>query len=331
MIAFYGAGQTGQTARVALEMAAVLRKKEILLTTRAEFLKLSKDIDAKIKEATALGAEDTVADLSALKREVLEMINTGDASGANAILAEAGEIHPAVAELVAKYTNNRGSIIGPQHFKTIAKLMSEKLAERAPVTQTYIDFWKRIAQDYARTTGKSRIPWVTFDGKKLYQDYRPKIQQEIRFYDPESRRYIRNIYQMDAEDGKLYGKGQIGDVRLGYGVNGNHALDASLVRGYHLEGRKLGFGTSSIHDAIFQNINELPGGIDAMFRVYARARDSENIRKTLDALLEDGLPREVYDRYLAEAEALGFFDRGFTSQEILATPGPGLMRFGFGP
>lgn len=332
MIAFYGAGKVGQTARVAVELAKVLRKKDIVVTTRAEFLSISKLIDAKIKEAETIGAFETKAELQALKRELLELIDSGDVASANAMLIEAEEIHPAVAELVAKYASNRGgTYLGPQHFKQIAGLMSEKLAERAPVTQTYIDFWKRLAADYARTTKKVRIPWVTFDNKKLYQDYRPKIQQEIRFWDPEARRYVRNIYQMDAEDGKLIGKALVGDVRLGFGVNGNHALDASLVRGYHLEGRRLGFATATIHDAIFQNINELPGGVDAMFRVYARARDFDNITATLDALRKEGLSDELYFRYLKEAHELGFFEDGFSSAEILEKLKPGYDRYGFGP
>lgn len=331
MIALYGAGVPGQTARVALELSKVLRKKDILVTTRAEYLQIAKQIDQKIKEADMLGTEDVKADLLALKKELFEMINDPDKAIGSAILAEAEEIHPDVADLVRKYTNNRGAAVGPDHFKRIAALMSEKLAERAPVTQVYIDFFKRVAQDYARTTKKVRIPWVTYDGKTLYQDYRPKIQQEIRFYDPESRRYIRNIYQMSAEDGKLLGKGQVGDVRLGFGVNGNHALDASLVRGYHLEGRRLSMDTATIHDAIFQNINELPEGINAMFRVYAKARDFNNIKATLDALRKEGLPDDLYRKYLKEAEELGFFSDGFSSKEILQTPPVGYDRYGFGP
>jgi len=259
------------------------------------------------------------------------MINDPDKVLANEILMEAEEIHPDVADLVRKYTSSRGAKVGPEHFKEIANLMSEKLAERAPVTQVYIDYFKRLAQDYARTTKKVRIPWVTYDGKVFWQDYRPKVQQEIRFYDPESRRYVRNIYQMSAEDGKLLGKGQIGDTRLGFGVNGNHALDASLVRGYHLKGRKLGMDTATVHDAIVQNINELPKGIQAMFETYAEARDFNNIKATLDKLKEEGLPSELYNKYLKEAEELGFFDNGFTSEEILQKPKPGYDRYGFGP
>ena len=68
-----------------------------------------------------------------------------------------------------------------------------------------------------------------------------------------------------------------------------------------------------------------------MFRVYAKARDFNNVKATLDALLEDGLPKEIYLRYLKEAETLGFFDNGFTSAEVLQVPPPGYDRYGFGP
>ena len=68
-----------------------------------------------------------------------------------------------------------------------------------------------------------------------------------------------------------------------------------------------------------------------MFRVYAKARDFYNVKATLDALLEDGLPKEIYLKYLKEAEDLGFFDNGFSSSEILQVPPPGYDRYGFGP
>jgi len=331
MIAFYGAGATGQRARVAVELAKVLRKQDVTLTTRAEFLGFRKIVDQKIKDAENIGAFETADSLKQFRRELTDMVEKHDINIGAAMLSEAEEIHPDVADLVRKYTNTRGPTIGPEEFKQIANIMSEKLTERAPVANTYIEFWKRVAQEYTLTTGKVDIPWVTFDNKVLMQRYRPKIQQEIRFYDPESKRYIRNIYQMSAEDGKLLGKGSIGDVRLGFGVNGNHALDASLVRGYHLEGLKRGLGTSTIHDAIFMNINELEEGIDSMFEVYARARDFNNIKATLDALRKEGLPKDVYEKYLEEAYEKGFISEGFSSAEILQPLKPGYNRYGFGP
>ena len=89
--------------------------------------------------------------------------------------------------------------------------------------------------------------------------------------------------------------------------------------------------TATVHDAIVQNINELPAGIDAMFRTYAKARDFNNVKATMDKLLEEGLPLELYKSYMEEAARLGFFDNGFTSSEILAKPKPGYDRYGFGP
>jgi SPP1 gp7 family putative phage head morphogenesis protein len=331
MIAFYGAGKAGQTARVALELAKVLRGKDILVTTRAEYLTLSKQIDVKIKEAKALGAVETQADLLALKKEVFEIINNPDKIISDELLAEAAEIHPSLSDFVYKYSNRRGPQVGPDHFKQIASIMSEKLTERAPVTGTYIDFWKRVGQDYARSTGKVRIPWVTFDGKKLYQDYRPKIQQEIRFWDPQSKRYIKNIYQMSAEDGKLLGKGQVGDVRLGLGVNGTHADDASVVRQLHLWGRKAGIPTSTIHDAAALNINEIDPLLVAVRQIYSDFAKYPKIKKTLDALREEGLSDELYFKYLKEAEDLGYFNPQFKPDEITAPLKTGFDYYSWGP
>jgi SPP1 gp7 family putative phage head morphogenesis protein len=331
MISLYGAGKAGQAARVALELSKVLRKQDVLVTTRAEYLALTKQIDVKIKEAKALGAVDTQADLLALKKEVLEIANTPDKAVSDSLLAEAAEIHPDLADFVYKYSNRRGPQVGPDHFKRIAAIMSEKLAERAPVTDTYIDVWKRIGQDYARSTGKVRIPWVTFDGKKLYQDYRPKIQQEIRFYDPQSKRYIRNIYQMSAEDGKLLGKGQVGDVRLGLGVNGTHADDASVVRQMHLWGRRAGVPTSTIHDAAALNINEIELLLVEQREIYKRFAEFPKIKATLDALREEGFPDELYFKYLKEMEGLGYFNPGFQPKEITAPLKDGYNYYGFGP
>lgn len=331
MIALYGAGQTGQTARVAVELSKVLRKKEFVVTTRAEFLAVRKLVDREIKNAEQFGAVETANDLRSFRSELEELVVNQNKVASNDMIFSAEEIHPDVARFVANFTDTRAPRIAPDNFRTIARIMSEKMAERAPVTQTYIEFWKRVATQYARTVKKVDIPWVTFDNKTLVQTYRPKVQSEIRFFDPESKRYIRNIYQMTSEDSRLVGKGSVGDVRLGFAVNGNHALDASLLRMYHLEAARRGIGSASIHDAIFHNIAELDEGVEMFFGAYARARDFNNIQATLDALLEAGLPREDYRNFVREAAELGFFDNGFESSEILAPLRPGYDRYGIGP
>ena len=88
--------------------------------------------------------------------------------------------------------------------------------------------------------GRRRSVGETFDGKRFKQIYRPKVQSEIRFYDPHTKRYVKNIYQKVNKSGKIQGAFQIGDVRLGYGVNGTHANDASVVRQFHLGGEEKG-------------------------------------------------------------------------------------------
>jgi SPP1 gp7 family putative phage head morphogenesis protein len=330
MISFYGAGQTGVTARVADELSKILKKRDVLVTSNKDFLTIRKLVDNKIKEAKALGADDVVADLESLKLELKEMINSPDFDGSD-LLVQAAELHPDLEDFVTKYTDRRGPQIGPQQFKEIAAIMSEKLSERSPQATQFIKFWKLVGDDFAKTTKKVDIPWVTFDGKKLMQRYRPKLQYEARFFDPVSKRYVRNIYQMSAPEGALLGKASIGDVRLGLGVNGNHANDATLVRGYHLWGRKNGFQTNTIHDAMFMNVNELDQGIQGMYEVYARALEFDNLKATLDAMLEAGLPKDRYDFWLSEAERLGLREHGFTAEEILQEIKPGYDRYGWGP
>ena len=91
------------------------------------------------------------------------------------------------------------------------------MTDYVPAAEDYIDWLKRLGQTHARETKKTRLPWITYDGKLFWQDYRPKVQTEIRFYDPKSRRYVRNVYQMDATEAKVLGKADIGDARRGYG------------------------------------------------------------------------------------------------------------------
>lgn len=331
MVALYGAGRTGQIARVAKELQSILKKKDVIVTTRADFLKETKAVDARIKEAKALGADDTVADLLAFKKELLELANNPDGIAGADLLSQAEEISPSMAEFVDKFTNNYQSRIGPDHFKQIAIIMSEKLAERAPVTATYIDYWKRVAQSYVRETGKNRIPWITFDGKTLWQDYRPKVQQEIRYFDKESGRYVRNIYQAAAEDGKLLGKAEVGDARRGYGVNGTHSDDASVVRKIHLWGRANNIDTATVHDAAAVNINDIEPLIGEVRRIYAEFASKDKVLMVLNKLKEEGLPEATYQSFLKEAKDFGYLDHEFKPEEITAPFKPGYDYYGWGP
>ena len=209
--------------------------------------------------------------------------------------------------------------------------MSEYMAEEAPVTEEYIVFWKKAAQRFAEKTQKVDVPWVTFDGKELVQRYRPKVQHEIRFRDPNTGFFVRNIYQEASDKEDLLGKGSIGDVRLGMGVNGTHMNDASIVRMFHNQGRKDGKATTSIHDAVFTHINDLDWAEERLMKIYARAAESQQVKATLDALRRNGLPKEDYDEFLALAKEQGLIGTPLTAAEILRELAPGESRYAWGP
>ena len=250
MVGGYGAGAAGQTSAMTGKLAKALEKASISTVSQADRQKFFKLIDKKIKDAESVGAEFTAGELRSLRATVEEAINSGDVNVIGITQqAYAKELGPEVEKFVDKLTSST-SLVGPKEFKYISELMQEKLAERAPAMKNYVQFTKLMGDTFVKATKKTEIPWVDFAGRKFKQTYRPAVQAEIRFYDPVSKRYVRNIYQADAQESKLVSKHTIGRVRLGFGVNGTHQSDSSLVMLYHLAGRKFGVPTTTIHDKI---------------------------------------------------------------------------------
>jgi DNA-directed RNA polymerase len=177
------------------------------------------------------------------------------------------------------------------------------------------------------------LPWVTFDGKVLTQRYRPRVEERIEFNDPVTGRKIQNIYGAAAEDGKLLGKASINDAGAGFGVNGNHSNDATLVRQFHLWGRKKNIPTATIHDAFFTNISVANQARSALRTIYADALQGDTVRKTLKEMRKRGLPRKAYLELLAEATQLGLIDppNKITRRDILAPLKEGQDWYGIGP
>ena len=249
MLAFYGAGQTGQSVRVASELANVLGKRDIAFVTRKQQLAMQKRANQIIRDAERIGAEEVVEQTRNFLDEVNQLIRNRQRPTPE-LLVEASEIHPDLFDFVERLTAARGDPVGPDVFKTIATIMSEKLSERAPTAQEYINFWKRVGARYANETQKVDIPWVDFAGRTMVQRYRPKVTEEIRFKDPVTGRFVRNIYQTVSDKDSLLSKAYVGNVRLGLGVNGTHTNDSSIVMMFHQWGRKNGIDTATIHDKI---------------------------------------------------------------------------------
>jgi SPP1 gp7 family putative phage head morphogenesis protein len=332
MVSFYGAGKATQAANIEAKFASVLETKGYTVVTREELRGVTNIIDAKIKEADKLGADNVVFGLKQLKRELNEVVE-GETSVGQELLAHARDSHPDVEAFVDKLMNARKGLIGPQDFKAVSEIMSRRLAERAPVTQKFVQFWKEAAKAYVDETQKVDVPWVTFDGKTLYQRYRPKIQTSIEFFDKEAGRMVRNIYEDRAEDASLLGKSSLMRAGIGMGVNGNHMNDATIVRRFHLWGRKNGVETATIHDAFFTNIGLAAKSKAALREIYADALEGDTIEKTLLALKTEGLSNKTYKQLRQKAIEDGLINprNKITRKDILAPIPKGMDWYGIGP
>jgi ribosomal protein S8 len=332
MVSFYGAGKATQAANIEAKFAKVLKEKGYVVVTREEVRDVFKVIDKAIKDAEYAKADTVIIGLKNLKREINEILEKEVPVGSK-IIAAARDLHPDVEDFVLKLTNTKSGLITPNDFKAVSNIMAKNLSERAPITGKFIQFWKDAGESYVKETQKVDIPWVTFDGKKLYQRYRPKIQTSIEFFDPVTRRRVRNIYEDSVTDGIMRGKSAIADARIGLGVNGNHANDASIVRQFLLWGRNNNIDTATIHDAFFTNIADADKARTALRAIYANAAESNTILNTLKAMKAEGMSEATYRRLVAKAKAEGLIDppNKITKKDVLAAIPPGYDWYGIGP
>lgn len=343
MVTFYGAGTATQTANLADKFAKDLLKRDYIVVTRRRTgntpkgafsqLELNKIVDAEIKEAATIGADNVVRDLQLLKKELNDVIDR-DAPIGSTLRAMAKDTHPDVEEFVNRVSGTHAGLVGPEEFKTISRIMSEHLSRRAPITEDFIKFWKEVAQVYVLETEKTDIPWVTFDKKIMRQRYRPVLEQHINWIDPVTGRRVRNVYRSVAEDAKLKGKSSVIGARTGLGVNGNHSNDAAIVRQFHLWGRRNNIPTSTIHDAFFVNMADAGKAKAALRLIYADAAESNTVLDTLDAMRKEGLSKKTYDKLVAKAKAEGLLPDtadALTREEILAPIEEGSSWYGIGP
>lgn len=332
MVAFYGAGPATQAGAIESKLAKVLAQKNYTVITASELRDFNKSIDRSIKRAQDSDALSVAASLKELKTEVNYSINNNVPIG-NKILAQTKDIHPDSELFVSKLTNVRGNIVGPQQFKEVARIMSKHLSDIAPVTENFVSYWKEVAEVYITESGKVDIPWVTVDGKLLYQRYRPTVQERIDFFDPVTGRKVSNIYESPITDSKFIGRQSVIDARSGLGVNGNHMNDASIVRKFHLWGKKNNVNTATIHDGFFTNLADSADAKWALRRIYAESVDGDTLLRTLKEMRRQGLSKESYDRLVRRAEELGLLNPkdGITSEEVLEEILEGEDWYGLGP
>jgi hypothetical protein len=245
----------------------------------------------------------------------------------------AQDMHPDSELFVKKLTNVKGGLIGPQQFKQTAEIMSGHLRDIAPVTEKFVSFWKEVATTYITESGEVDIPWVTMDGKLLFQRYRPVVQERIEFKDPVTGRKVSNIYEDTVTDSKFVGHQSIIGARSGLGVNGNHMNDASIVRRFHLWGRKNRIQTATIHDGFFTNLGHSVKAKFALRDIYGDAIEGDSLLNTLKEMRKRGLTDESYKRLVQKAIDDGLLNPqdGITRKDILAEIPEGWDWYGIGP
>ena len=332
MVSFYGAAKPTQAAAIEDKLSKVLAKKDYTIITSSELRQFNKEIDLQIDRATKDDALSVVASLKELKKEVNYSINNNAPVG-NQLLAHAKDVHPDSELFVQKLTNAKGGIVGPQQFREIANIMSGHLGDIAPVTEKFVTFWKDVARIYVTESQQVDIPWYTMDGKVLFQRYRPIVQERIEFTDPVTGRKVSNIYEDSVTDSRFIGKQSVVNARSGLGVNGNHMNDASIVRRFHLWGRRNNINTATIHDGFFTNIADSVRAKFELRRIYAEAVESDTLLNTLKEMRKRGLSEESYRMLVARARAEGLLNpqNGITARDILAKIPDGWDFYGIGP
>lgn len=332
MVTFYGAGDATRAANVANKLSGILEKRGLTAITKDNLNEQLRLVDNRIKVSERLGLTTAVDELKGYRAELIQAVNGNTPLGRH-MLAHARDVHPDAEEFVQKLFNAREGLIGPKVFEEVSRIMSKNLSARAPVTDNFITFWKRVAKDYVRDTQEVDIPWVTFDGKIMMQRYRGKSQERIEFTDPVTGRKVSNIYEGTVDDGRLRGNHAFADSSIGLGVNGNHSNDAVIVRRFHLWGRKNNVDTATIHDAFFTNIGVAGRARDALRTIYADALEGDTIRRTLKEMRRRGMSKKTYNELLDEAKRKGLIDppNALTREDILAPIPDGYDWYGIGP
>ena len=162
----------------------------------------------------------------------------------------------------------------------------------------------------------TNVPWANFDGKIIEQNFTQQFEERLKYKDKDGN-WITNMVQVPQKteaswweqainkDGKINDIADVTKARTAFAVNGNHSSDAVIVKRFHIWGAENGVATSTIHDAFFTNIGDMLEAKRALKQAYANALDKNSIKITLDEMRKRGLPKELYDKYLAEAIEIG--------------------------
>lgn len=147
MVTFYGAGERTGIMNVEGKLAKVLSKDGATLVVKAA------DRDVVLNEISAQIAKyerfdpETALELRQLRNNVRDVFNKGLDPGDD-ILEQLWFLQPQTRDLVEKMSLAYDRVVTPDDFKSIAKIMSEHLAEQVPILKDFTRYFGRLAQDY---------------------------------------------------------------------------------------------------------------------------------------------------------------------------------------
>jgi len=162
----------------------------------------------------------------------------------------------------------------------------------------------------------TNIPWVNFDGKIIEQNFTQVFEEKLTYKNAEGK-WITNIIQAPQKTDPTFWEellneaGTMNDIvdaqkaRTAFAVNGNHSNDAVIVKKFHQWGLANNIPTSTIHDAFFTNAADMLTARTALRGIYGDLVETSPIESTLTEMLNRGLPKEIYNKYLNEAKDIG--------------------------
>src|SRR5210317_454498 len=198
----------------------------------------------------------------------------------------------------------------PGARRTGAKYAKVEIAQLKTLTEYELFYANKLPKSW------TNVPWVNFDKKIIEQNFTQKFEERLTYKDRDGN-WVTNILQVPQKTEATWWEqlinksGKINDIadatkaRTAFAVNGNHSNDATIVKRFHLWGRKNKIDTSTIHDAFFANAADMLEARKALREIYADSLNVNVIEETLKEMRARGLPRDIYNKYLQEAIDLG--------------------------
>jgi len=201
-------------------------------------------------------------------------------------------------------------VVTPESRRTGTTFLTVEIAQIKKLTEFELFYANKMPKSW------TNVPWVNFDGKIIEQNFTQRFEERLRYQNSDGQ-WTTNIIQVPQKteatwweqainkSGKINDIGDATRARTAYAVNGNHSNDATLVKNFHVWGKKNKISTSTIHDAFFTNASDMVVARKALRELYAKSLNKNSIELTLKEMLNRGLPKDLYNKYMEEAIRLG--------------------------